>query len=207
MTQTTHRTNQRHARPVDESAWRRCLHGGHACSCRARWARCRSASFWPWARIRPCRLAHRCCRWPCSVLPGSPNPLSCPSRAGCAAPWWPPRPYPALLHSSTMVKAGVYLVLRLAPAYVGTMLSPMIALAGLFTFVATSALAVGQSKRQKNSCLLHHCQPRPDHRLRRHRHPGRHHGRHAAADIPRYFQGPHVPLRGQHRTAYRFARH
>lgn len=60
-----------------------------------------------------------------------------------------PTPVSALLHSSTMVKAGVYLIIRLGPAYAGTLLSTIIALLGVFTFFSASLLAVGEDNAKR----------------------------------------------------------
>ncbi|MCX5687922.1 MAG: proton-conducting transporter membrane subunit [Candidatus Omnitrophica bacterium] len=60
-----------------------------------------------------------------------------------------PTPVSALLHSSTMVKAGVYIILRFAFVLQGTMLGFIIALIGGVTFLITSLIAISQSDAKK----------------------------------------------------------
>lgn len=60
-----------------------------------------------------------------------------------------PTPTSALLHSATMVKAGVYLLLRLSPAFYGSLSGDMVTIIGGFTFLSASLLAIAQSDGKK----------------------------------------------------------
>ncbi len=61
-----------------------------------------------------------------------------------------PTPTSALLHSSTMVKAGVFLLLKLAPAFsVNIAPSIMVMLVGAVTFLLCSFMAISQSNAKR----------------------------------------------------------
>ncbi|WP_028234746.1 NADH-quinone oxidoreductase subunit 5 family protein [Pseudobutyrivibrio sp. MD2005] len=60
-----------------------------------------------------------------------------------------PTPSSALLHSATMVKAGVYLLIRLTTAMADNYVGNMVALIGGFTFLVASCLAISVSDGKK----------------------------------------------------------
>lgn len=60
-----------------------------------------------------------------------------------------PTPTSALLHSSTMVKAGVYLVIRISPLICGNIVGNMVVYIGGLTFVLASMIAISQSDAKK----------------------------------------------------------
>lgn len=60
-----------------------------------------------------------------------------------------PTPSSALLHSATMVKAGVYLIIRLAPLLGDSSIGKIVTLIGGITFLAASLIAIAQNDAKK----------------------------------------------------------
>ncbi|WML67348.1 MAG: Ech hydrogenase subunit A [Methanoregula sp. SKADARSKE-2] len=60
-----------------------------------------------------------------------------------------PTPVSALLHSSTMVKAGVYIIVRLAPIFQGTFSGYALAFVGAITFLLASGIAISQTNAKR----------------------------------------------------------
>jgi ech hydrogenase subunit A len=64
-----------------------------------------------------------------------------------------PTPVSALLHSSTMVKAGVYLIIRLSPVFAfvqgGSTVGLFVAMVGAVTFLLTAFMAIAQTDAKR----------------------------------------------------------
>ena len=85
----------------------------------------------------------------CLALAGLTKSAQLPFSSWLLGAMVAPTPSSALLHSATMVKAGVYLLIRLAPAMHGNTVGMTVSLIGGFTFIAASMMAIAQNDAKK----------------------------------------------------------
>lgn len=85
----------------------------------------------------------------CLVLAGLTKSAQFPFSSWLLGAMVAPTPSSALLHSATMVKAGVYLLIRLAPALHGNIVGIMVSSIGGLTFVMASLMAIAQNDGKK----------------------------------------------------------
>ncbi len=85
----------------------------------------------------------------CLALAGLTKSAQLPFSSWLLGAMVAPTPSSALLHSATMVKAGVYLLIRLAPAMQGTTVGITVSLIGGFTFIVASMMAIAQNDAKK----------------------------------------------------------
>ena len=85
----------------------------------------------------------------CIVFAGLAKSAQFPFSSWLTGAMVAPTPVSALLHSSTMVKAGVYIILRLAPVLQNTAASKVLTMIGGVSFLITALIAVSQRNAKK----------------------------------------------------------
>lgn len=85
----------------------------------------------------------------CLALAGMTKSAQLPFSTWLLGAMVAPTPSSALLHSATMVKAGVYLLIRISPALEGNLVGIIVSSIGGFTFIMASMMAIAQNDAKK----------------------------------------------------------
>jgi ech hydrogenase subunit A len=85
----------------------------------------------------------------CIVFAGLVKAAQLPFSSWLTGAMVAPTPVSALLHSSTMVKAGVYIILRMSPVLENTVAAKMLMLIGGASFLFAALIAISQSNAKK----------------------------------------------------------